>query len=691
MNEANTQQEPDSESATETGEQPAGDGAKDEPRGGGTRATHQFTQEANQEFHTKVENHGNVYLGMHGAPGGTTSKAVTGELSKAEIHTLRTSPVRSPVHGEAVRLLSDARVLVIFGRPGSGREHGGTAVLACLDPQKIFVLTPGLILDELARRGYQEGCAYFAEAVREGADRRMATDAWRRVRTRLADCGAWLLAVSAEEAGDMSGAGGVRRLRWEPPDIAEILTAHGLDAATAEVVRDELPDEPAMGSVIRTAELVASGTNPKEAVQHTFGLAAAATVRDWFASTPSRAEICSVTVLALTGGLRHRDHGMCLMKFESILDKHIPPSADDDKEREDLPRRRGAVLNGDGLMTCDRIVRHGAASSRLRFKDPAYRSHVLRELWGEYDERFWYVVHEWVHEYLLDDTVRFNLSVGLALLAREAYDEVEPDYLLPWSQGRDGWRGQQAAVWVLSVMCTDEALSKTALDTANDWVNHGTSQQRWTGAVAFTGLLGVRYPEEAARRMWQLVTQCTSISPAVAQSMGQLFATLVEAEGRSHHVLALLRKRLDLLRPTGRDAPRYRLAMKAVLAVLSTKLPDGGKPAIVVLLLARPDRRPLICRIWADALRYGPARLGALRALAQALRGIERLSEHAEREATALGEELRRALGPAEQAALRRDLPNVMARNPAHRDRPSPLTKILLAALDAASPSPESE
>ncbi|MFI0366600.1 hypothetical protein ACH35V_01900 [Actinomadura sp. 1N219] len=618
-------------------------------------------------------------------PDSARFKAVTGELTEAEIRAVSRSPVRSMTHTEAVDAIRADRVVALHGPPGSGKEHGGTAVLAELGPKKIFVLTPGPKLDELASRTYQKGCGYLVEAVEEGNDRRYAADAWRRTRTRLTECEAWLLTVTSDEERPETGAAeAMRHLRWSRPDVREIVASHDLDAATVDAVLAELPDDPAIGSVVQVAGLVAGGREPAAAVREAFGLAARAAVQSFFDRKPPRDEVCATTVLAMTQGLRWRDHGRYLMRFENVLAEYIPRPRPGEESPDLIPDLRAAIVRGDGLVTLDRVVRNGVASKQLRFKDPSYRAHVLRHLWENYDERFLSAVLEWVHEIVADDEVRFHLAIGLATLAREAYDEVEFDYLRPWAEDRCGWQGQQAAIWVLSVMSTDLELSKAALHTATNWVSYGSWPQRWTGAVAFTGQLGVRYPEEAARRLWQLIAQRGPISGAVAQSMGQLVATLVLAEGKAGKVLGLLDRKLDQLSVTGKDASKYRLAMRAVLAVLSTKVP-GGKPAIVMLLLARPDLRPLICRIWATALRFTPARRGALRSLGQALQSLERFSLDAEREATALGNALRLELIGDERRKLRQDLPIVMAHGRSGRAHPSPLTKILLAALDAAA------
>ncbi|MFC0037137.1 ATP-binding protein [Actinomadura rayongensis] len=657
-------------------------------------ADHRFTRQSIGALYTYINMiGGSVSLGLVNnleSPEAMTSGAVTGQMSEAEIRALRNSPVRSMTHEEAVATVRRDGVAAVYGPPGCGKSHGGRTVLASLGSGPVFVLTPGTSLEELSRRPYQEKCAYFVEGVNETGDRLTTDDVWRRVRTRVTEQKAWLLVVITAEMLETNAAEAVRHLRWERPDVRLVLEAYGLASATVETVLGELPDTPGVGSVARVAERVAAGTDPATAVREVFEFAARARVAEWFDGKPSRKDICVITVLAMTHGLQLRDHGMCLLRFEEILDKHIPRPEEKDAADVVLDRR-STMVRGDGLVTLDRIMKDGMVGKQLRFKDPSYRPHVLRELWDSYDERFLFAVHEWVHEVVLDDTVRFNLTVGLAVLAREAYEEVELDYLLPWSKGAYGWQGQQAAIWVLSLMSTDQELSRTALQTARRWIGHGSWPQRWTGAVAFTGQLGVRYPEEAARRLWQLVAQEGPISQGVAQSMGELFATLVVADGRAVKVITLLQRRLDELSPAGRAAGRYRLAMRAVLAVLSTKLRDGGNPAVVVLLLAKPELRAPICRIWAAALRYTPARRGALRSLAQALRGIERLSDDAEANAAALGGQLRLALSPTEQSALRRDLPVVLRKRSSGRERPSPLTKILLAALDAAAPPSGSE
>lgn len=178
----------------------------------------------------------------------------------------------------------------------------------------------------------------------------------------------------------------------------------------------------------------------------------------------------------------------------------------------------------------------------MTFRAPEYRALVIDELWSHADAEIWDPIQDWLNAVIADASgeLILGISVGLALLARCAPDEVIESYLDPWAGGAADWRGQTAAAWVLWWMSMD-SMAPLALKTSIRWAGQGSRDQRETATLVFGGQLGARFPIEAVRRLCQLGDQGEA---SAGQGLAQLFATLADRPGTAIAVLGTLRGRL---------------------------------------------------------------------------------------------------------------------------------------------------
>nr|WP_062337304.1 hypothetical protein [Herbidospora sakaeratensis] len=632
----------------------------------------------------------NSVHGSHQPP-----KAHTGALSATEIAAAVTDFVQPPPYRTAKWRMRSDHMVILVGRAGTGKYSGGVNLLSdVVGGRGLYVLTPYSGPDKLANRKYNEGCGYIVEGAKEDLDKKQADFEWRRVRARVADCKAYLVVtVDASMAEEHGRTDAVSRIAWSRPDLVELVRARLTgDAADPrlEGAMAAVPPEASLDSVVRVADLINGGMVPDVAVQTAFGLVARQELSEWFAQDHPYADQAEVMVLALTPGIGEPAYEKILGPFEALLQERFPRAGTITAEGNDSqpptdglrPRR---AERGRGLITVEVQTADLASRRYPVFRNAACQDNALSVMWDRYDGNFWAMVRSWVHEVLGDPATRFAVSKGLARLAFDAYDrEVLPSYLTPWSQGAFGRDGQEAAIWVLSHMCEDPVLALRALETATRWVSYGTTRQRWTGALAFTGQLGILFPEAAVERMWQLVRQDNGISAEVAVGMADLFATLTTHGEGAGKMLRYLKTRLDDYQRVGRDRPFYALTMKALVSTLSVRDARSGEPAIALYLIDRPDRRNLVAQIWAAVIGYRPVRPEALQSLMIALKALRRLSRNAEDEAMALGMAFANVLGPAAFHSLRAGLNTEMRRLNRSDEANKKLIRILLSAMELA-------
>ena len=245
------------------------------------------------------------------------------------------------------------------------------------------------------------------------------------------------------------------------------------------------------------------------------------------------------------------------------------------------------------------------------------------------------------------------------------------------------------ATYLLWWMCYDEALASAALQTTVRWTNQGSSAQRWTAALAFSGELGVRYPTDVTRRLWQLVTSGDEVSGPAQEGLARLFVALLGKNQDASVILTMLDRHMVRFGRRGADDRLMTLTMTSVLEILGARDERHHRPAIFVLLHQHPERADLVARLLAGTLCHRRYRRGALQALWEGLRALEQISATPTEDAALLGNALAEALRAEEDAALHSHLAVTDRR--AHRRDTKANVDALLEALGKVHTQPKDQ
>ncbi|GAA2620528.1 hypothetical protein SMC26_26145 [Actinomadura fulvescens] len=644
-------------------------------------------------FHGNVDaSRALIGAAFKGAGGERAPTAVVGRIDDVEIDELIDGYVAPDPHATAAPALAKQKFVVLAGAPLIGKRHAAIKLLREVTQKPLIVLSPTISLSRLASRTYLRGHGY---AVIDWCDPDHGLDTgrpaseleWLAVRTNIRRAGAYLVITTVDcTVGDAGKA--VPAVRWEPPPPRRLLFRRlGERVGAAEIERTAalVPADCAVSGVLRIAERLAAGKDPQAAVDEVLDLVDREHVTGWFQQKPSRREIVEVVVLALLPEVKDRRFEELLARLEDELAASMPPAQasparEDSQERisaeEALPQVRSERADASNLIASHSGAGEEPVTFAPRFKEPDYRALVLSELWRRFDSGLWNAVRSWLYEVVQEIDLRLPATAGLVLLATVAPEEVEEQYLEPWSRGAIGTAGQLCAAYALSHLATEDERSTTALHIATRWVSHGNSSQRWTAALVFSGELGARYPTDAVRRLWQLIPQCNDLSVPAALAMGRLFATLVHGSKGAAEVIRLLGERLALTRTVGTTRELRRLILTAIRAVLSERDPVSGRPAVAHFLISRPDQAVRLGALWAAALRNTHHREEAMQALDRALFSLLDVGE-----ARRLADALVRALDANEQAVLRTEAAHLL-RNCRKHGRPTDHIQILITVLD---------
>jgi hypothetical protein len=604
-----------------------------------------------------------------------------GRVDEADVKSAIEHYVPPTGYDAAVTALGSDHVVRLGGPRGIGKRAAGLHMIREYTDKTIVLLSPALMLVELADRPYKPGFGYLV-ADREDEVSSKDTDfTWRAIRDAVREAGAYLVVSTTSRA---VRADAVRHFDWQRPDLRRVLRAHAghveIDDTVIDAVLAGLA-ECSMTDFVEVARRMAAGEDHHAALAG-YDVASAVDVREWFERQPLRRELLAVTALAFISVATRRTFDILLLRLEEVMAQHIPaskPKTPTVDAKDVLDPVRGNLTGPDSLIGTEYISRGATTSQVPAFKKVGYRRHVIAELFARYPAPFWDGIRDWVM-----DIVEHDSGVpawGLGLLAVVDFDEVEDTYLKPWSSTQ-WWPGQTAAAHVLWAMCFDDTTAAVALRTARRWATHGNPAQRFTAALAFGGVLGVCYPTEALRRLWQLIMQSATGVEHACVALALLFANLVDATNDAGTVVAMLRTKVERATERSIDPDRCSLIMLAVLAVLSVRDPHDRQVSVFVYLHRNPDRADNVAELWAGVLRHATYRKRALICLLTGLASLKEISDDPVTDATALGDAFARVIPVAEHQRFREHLTvvdTIVRRRTSSSDS---LAEALLAALE---------
>ncbi|MFG3198459.1 hypothetical protein ACGFYT_20270 [Streptomyces sp. NPDC048208] len=624
----------------------------------------------------------------------------TGPMRHEEIALLLERYAEPDMFADALAALRADHVVTLIGESGTGRRSGAVALLkkAMDGGGRVIVLSPDITLDQLAERRFDAGNGYVVlDRVQDGSLNETQADfAWRRVQERVHDSGAHLVVTTRPRMARVLPTS-VGHVAWTAPSTEQVLrlrlrlggVAEETIAEAVKLIRVNCP----VAKAAEVADGICAGGTPEE-VWNDYDTGTYDTVRRWF-HAPGRTmrEVLQVTTVAFAAGngIRACEELFALLDthvgrqfaqgaaggkvnaFSTSLTSGAGQKGNDLGAKRDggaeaaLYDRRRAMLDIE-LLALRQVPLGAVVREVVEFATPAHRRWVFIVLCGLFDSDFWDGVQKWLSAVLNEpeapcrpgtvagDEFEVSLAAGLAMLATKDFEEVVGKYLVPWAQGHAGQRGQSMAVYVLWHMCqSDLGLDTVALDIARGWARSKSPELRGTAALAFSGWLGVRFPSDAVKWLWHLITNENGQGIAAA-ALANLFALLVYHDEDTSRVLGLLTYRLDKLVARPGRSPLRSLTHQVVVMILCIR-DASGRPVALRHFVLHPEGGGALLDLWARAFCYWPLRGMALKAFADHLTALPTLTESTVDMGRALGRGLRERMpGPRERIALRTDL-----------------------------------
>ena len=616
----------------------------------------------------------NLYGGNFGVD--SPRRIATALKKTADVDTELKRYVPPACFGRAAGRLRQTHVVVLGGANGLGRYTSALALLREVVNGDLVPISPTATLQELHDHPYEAGRGYYVldhTATETGAE---AEFRWNAACTAVKNTKAFLVVTTTSPPRFANA------VTWQRPDLGDLVRAllgPSAERATPQLMARIPPDWSPTDMVEFCSRL--RGSDDSESALGVFDLTATAEVRAWF-DDPVRewTDFVEVAALVFAGSAGMRDFESMVTELERCVQAQLPEIEESEEDRKQaVLRSRQRRRHRSSLICEERTIQSGFARQKLVFRSPSHRLQVVEALWATQSVAFWDGVQDWLLDMLddLGDEAVARAAEGVALLARVSAEEAVDKFLEPMAALEAEEAGLICASNVLRLMALDDSLAPTALQITVGWIS-GTVPNRLIAGEALMTELGVRYPADASRRLWQLISQDELLDEFSYRAPAMFAQTLVELDGDPLPLLELLNTQLGRIRKPPVTMRMTDLVLRTVQELLSRRSDRTGRLVSFELLLAHPEAAGPLGRLWAGVLVNRRFRAGVLGAMWD---GMYAAADR-DRTASALTAAMSAVLGPDEQDRFVQDF-TVIDRRKRQRDpqRLASLARLLIDAM----------
>ena len=539
-------------------------------------------------------------------------------LTAAEVSAALDKFVRSDGWDPAIATLRRTHCLVVCGRSGIGKSTAAINLLNDLDVKRIERIQPAAELTDLDKIEIAKGTGYvvFDHTAVVKADAE-ADYLWASLSAKLAQQNAYLVLTRASPTSFGSP------VTWLPPDPGvfvrrRIRESRG-PAIQAELL-EYLPDDWSVGRLAQACASLDGGADLSVALE-IFEVTAQRDVENWLdCNADNDEQILDAVALCFLSGVGEARFERAVTDLRQLV---LPEAADDDAQ---VPRMRSRVPGRRGRRNAENTIfapgvgtQRGVSTRVVAFRTTPHWRHAVERLYTTYGADWWTPVSEWLPRTLSaarSEEEVWPVAQGLFFLCGIDLAETIETHLVPLSRGAAGETGLKCAVAVLLFLAADSNLGGVALQLAQAWVrNECPISQRLVAADALIGELGVRYPDAAVRRLWQLLSQDEELGKGACLAPGLLLASLEEAGAEPFPVVQFLHEKV--INGLGKRASlATRTTVCEVLCAVFGSDVGGRRGGVAMPILARNDAAARqLSGAFAVALRYVPYRRKLLESL----------------------------------------------------------------------------
>lgn len=451
--------------------------------------------------------------------GGTRAAVRSGTIRDDYLARIRTRYVMVPGYEVMYRILSDRRLLVLYGQPGTGRLTTAVHLLDELSPGRVARFDDGQDLTVLTVADFEEKRGYIA--VNEAASLTEALLDKLRDLVQARNC--YCVVITELDQFKVHGLGGYA-LEYEPPDGSVLLercigAEVGTDDETdVEDLLRELAATPrlraALGPAPRPAEtaemarLLVEFQHGKLTLEQVETQAAELVQRqvvEWFASLANarssdllkealRLAAFRIALAVFNKSPYHivAEAGVGLadgfIRTVSTTTSSSHSSLFSDDQARRLPSSRAEIVDGQAAFG-----QFGIPVGLAKYSDDRFPVVLLSYVW-QHHHNLRAAMVDWLLNLSKDPRptiwVRAAQATGLLCSLDFHFTYTRMISSAATARGRKRIRRRLFAAVALDQAARDERITRAISDRLKYWRRHGSEAQKWTAAAAFGYDLG---------------------------------------------------------------------------------------------------------------------------------------------------------------------------------------------------------
>lgn len=479
-----------------------------------------------------------------------------GPLPTAELDYLAETFAPNRRYDELCDALNDRRVLVMRGRPGTGRRTAALRMLMQAGPKsgEVIALDPGTEPADFANQVQPAGAYVVVDPItsRDGPLRDIHLNA---IRSRIGDDGLFVVvAAHGTVMEDVTAHG------WEPPPAAEITRAHLLRAIRRSTADGPSADAKADDEARRLLELdqavkyLAVGPSPREAADFARLLVEYAAGRCDDEELSGYGRISAEEITSRWFGEGHQSDGatlrdkaflISLAVFDGLPYPLVAELGDRLYVRllgvEEPDRAPGYPVFGPSpadRLTLARAQEYddetstawGSLTERIvAFQNSSHWSTVLRHVWTSHPAVRGPLL-AWLDALVTDQRVfvRLRAAVASGVLAAADFGHAFDNFLNRWGSSPSPMQRQLAA-WALYT-AAEHGMDSAVRRLLFNWSGLHDPARRWTVARTYAVLGGATAPS-ALRDIGRMAATGSAPDSALRSALEQALEVLLLGPG----------------------------------------------------------------------------------------------------------------------------------------------------------------
>jgi hypothetical protein len=472
---------------------------------------------------------------------GRTVSRTLGTVRDDVLSWVRRRYLEVPDYLSMEEILTERRVLLLRGQPGTGRFTTGLHLLNGVAATRIFRVEGKKVVSNPEKGDFPEqNEGYVAELSRDDGSL-VTEEKLDKLRAVLREQSSFCVLISESDPRSHDLFGGYA-VAYTAPDPVLLLRKHAFE----EVLADDPPDlerrltdlldagwvAKALGPCPRPMESVrmaallaqhARGAVTRESVEHEAAAAVGFQISEWFAplqALPAGAEHDEALYLAafrvalavlnespyhLVAAAAGKLGSMLIEASADRETRHASLFSDDPASR--LPALRAKVVDGATTFGPARVPMR-----LLVFQDDRYPAEILRYVW-ENHHRMGTTITEWLGELCTDvrPLVWVRAAQAVGFLGALDFSEIFTKTIYPGvrsiaDEPEARWQRSLAAAVALDQAAQHGHLRAAIRERLRFWRRHGGFGERWTAAAAHGFVLGRQNIDESLEELRVLGT-----------------------------------------------------------------------------------------------------------------------------------------------------------------------------------------